>query len=346
MASVARQSPNTVESIERDCFGLRPSQYKGKMSNFLYSIRNYQPVDFEQYVQLNIEAEKLEPTGRHISRQVIAERLGQPNYSPEQDLFIVELAGNIVGYMDVIAELTIGRVILNCWIHPKHRRQGLSGRLLNGAMQCARELGAKVAHVNIAEDNAVARSVLSRLGFECVRRFLELRLDMARVQDRDIEQAALACCHLQPGEEDRLTQLQNSAFAGTWGYNPNTVEEIVYRTSLSDCSPEDIVLAYDGDRVAGYCWSGVVCEGETATDERPGRIFMLGVTPDYRGKGIGRSVLLAGLAHLKSKGLRVAELTVDSGNKTACALYWSIGFEVWKDSLWYEKAVNQATEAR
>jgi len=315
------------------------------MSNSPYTIRNYQPKDFDKYVLLNIEAEKLEPTGRCTSPRVIAEHLGRPNYSPEQDLFIAEIDGGIVGCIDVASELTTGRVILDCWIRPEHRRRGLATRLVGCAINRAKELGVKVAHVNIVEDNVVAQRVLSRLNFSLIRRFLELRLDIADVHWTDTNQAALECRYLQRGEEDKLTQIQNRAFAGTWGYNPNTVEEITYRTNLSTCSPEDIVLIYEGDKVIGYCWTGVAGEGG-ATSERKGQIFMLGVDPDYRGKGIGKRVLLAGLAHLKSKSLQVAELTVDSENKAACALYKSAGFKVRTSSLWYEKVINQDTGAR
>ncbi|HUV56043.1 MAG TPA: GNAT family N-acetyltransferase [Dehalococcoidales bacterium] len=309
------------------------------MSNSPYTISNYQPTDFDKYVRLSIEAEKLEPTGRCVSPQVIAEHLGRPNCSPEQDLFIVEIDRDIVGYMDVAPELTIGRVILDCWIHPEHRRRGLATKLLSYATRRAQELGASLAHISIPQDNIVAKSVLSKLGFECVRRFLELRLDMAKVSQQDIDRPALGWRHLQPGEEAKLTQIQNRALTGTWGYNPNTVEEIMYRTSSSTCSPEDIILTCEGDKVIGYCWTEITGGGGTAIG-RKGRIFMLGADPDYRGRGVGKKALLAGLAHLKGKGLRVAELTVDSENKAACALYQSIGFEVRASTLWYEKAIN------
>ncbi len=310
------------------------------MSNSNYTIRNYQPADFNKYVLLTIEAEKLEPTGRCILPQAIAKHLGRPNFSPEQDLFIAQVAGNLIGYIDVTPELTIERVILHCWVHPEHRRKGLATKLLGYSMQRAKEVGAKVAHVNISEDNVVAKGVLSKLGFEYIRRFLELRLDMANVRRQNIDQAALGCRHLRRGEEDKLTQIQNRAFAGSWGYNPNTVETIAYRTSLSNCSPEDVVLAYDGDEVAGYCWTETSYQGEAVTGEKKGRIFMMGTDPDYRGRGVGKRVLLAGLSHLKSKGLRVAELTVDSENEAACALYRSVGFEARTSSLWYEKVIN------
>jgi len=196
-----------------------------------------------------------------------------------------------------------------------------------------------VAHVNIREDNIVAQRVLPGLDFSLVRRFLKLRLDIADVRCSNINQPPLKCRYLRRGEEDKLTQIQNRAFVSTWGFNPNTAEEITYRTNLSTYSPEDIVLICERDKVIGYCWTGIICEGGVAS-ERKGSVFMLGVDPDYRGKGIGKRVLLAGLARLKSKDLQVAELTVDSENKVACALYKSIGFKVQTSSFWYEKVIN------
>ncbi len=306
----------------------------------IYTIRNYRPADFDKYVQLNGEAEKLEPTGRCASPQFFRESLYRPSHSPEQDLFLVEKTGNIVGYMDVTLELITRRVILDCFIHPDHRRRGLALKLLGYAMYRAKELEAKVAHVNIPRDNAVAKIVLRKLGFKFVHRFLQLSLDLTKVRWQDIDEAALQCRHLQRGEEDKLTEIQNRSFAGTWGYNPNTVEEISYQINSMNCSPEEVVLTCDGDKIIGYCWTRITCEVKAATGERKGQIRMLGVDPDYRDRRIGKGVLLAGLSYCRSKGLQVAELTVDSRNKEARALYRSVGFKVRTSSLWYEKVIG------
>ncbi|MFC1912935.1 GNAT family N-acetyltransferase [Chloroflexota bacterium] len=314
------------------------------MSNSVYIIRNYQPADFKKYLQLQIDAEKLEPMARCLSPQVLDENLRRPDYSPEQDLFLAETAGNLVGYLEVLPELAIGRVILSCWVHPEHRRQGIATKLLDYALNRAQELGTEVAQIEIPQDNTLARSILTRLSFRLVRRFFHLRLSMAKVCRQDMEQAALGCHQLQRGEEDKLTQIQNRSFAGVWGYNPNTVAAITYRTSL--CNPQDIVLTCNGDKVTGYCWTEITDDEETASGARKGRIFMLGVDPTYRGKGVGKKALLAGLAHLQDKGLTVAELTVDSKNKVACALYRMVGFEVETSSMWYEKRINQGTGAK
>jgi len=314
------------------------------ISNSPYNIRRYQPSDFDKYVLLIAEAERLNPTGRCASPQIVAEQLEKPNYSPEQDLFIL-WSDDIAGYMDVKPELGIGRVVLDCWVHPEHRRRGLATKLLSYSMNRAKELGAEVVHVNIREDNTIATRVLHRLGFSLIRRYFELGLNIARIDELDMAHATPDCRYLQPGEEGKLTQLQNSTFAGAWGYNPNTVEEIIFRINSSTCSREDIILIDEKDKAIGYCWTGISCE-EGMHSIRKGRILMLGVAPDYRRKGVGRRLVLAGLVRLRSNGLQVANLTVDSENKAACGLYLSIGFEVQANTFWYQKAINQDTGVR
>lgn len=305
-----------------------------------YSIRNYQPGDFDKFVRLSIEAEKLEPAGRCISPQAITTNLGRPNYSPGRDLFVAAIKEKLVGYLDITSNLDIGRVIFDCWVHPEHRQKGIATRLLGCVIHRAQELGAKVVHINITQENVVARSVLPKFGFECVRRFLELKLDMAKVPGPDVNQGDITYRHLQPGEEEILTQIQNRSFAGTWGYNPNTLEEIKYFLGSNGQSLTDVVLLFEEDKVIGYCWIKVTGKGDKSSRRRKGRLFMLGVDPDYRGMGAGKLVLLVGLAHLKEEGLKTVELTVDSENEVAVNLYQSIGFEIETRSFWYEKVID------
>ena len=308
------------------------------MNDSTYIIRSYQPADFNKCLLLCIEAEKLEPTGRYTSLVGFTEYLNRPNYSPEQDFFVVEISGDIVGYMDVTPELVIRRVILDCWVHPRHRRHGLATKLFNYAERRAREPGVKVVHVRIPEGNTVAREVVCRLGFKQVRTFLELKLSITDAHRQDIK--APGCRYLKRSEEEKLALIQNRSFSGSWGYNPNTLAEIIYRANLSNFSPEDVILACDGDRVIGYCWTEVVPEMEAVAGKGKGRIYMIGVDPDYRGSGVGRRVLLAGLAHLRKRGLRVCELTVDAENEAANELYQSVGFEIQSTTLWYEKVID------
>lgn len=304
-----------------------------------YIIRNYRTSDFNSFAQLKVKAARLVPGGYRPSPEAIREDLGQPNYSPEQDLFLIEVSEKVVGYMDIRPETSIRRVILDCFIVPEYRRKGLATKLFSYARQRAKALEAKVVHVHIRQDNVVAQRALAKLGFHLVRRFHELRLDLAEIRLTKTA-PSFPIRHFQTGEENKLVEIQNRSFAGTWGYSTNTIEEIRYRCSMSNTSLEGILLAYKGERPIGYCWTRIEREEEPLADESRGQIFMLGVEPSYRNKGIGKELLLAGLSYLKGKRLRFAQLTVDSENTAAMALYRSIGFEIRDSGLWYEKRLD------
>ena len=310
------------------------------MSDPVYIVRNYRPEDFDRLVQLAVQVEKIEQLCCGTSPQDLVEGLGRPNHFPEDNLFVAEIAGDIVGYLDVMPELNIGRAVLSYLVHPGHRRRDFAKRLVERGLHRAGELGVRIAHVNIPQDKAMAKRLFSKMGFRFVRRFLELRLDLSKARLRKINQVASPCRYLRAGEEGKLMAIQNRSFTNTWGYSPNTIEDIIYLTSLPNRSLEDIVLAWDADRPIGYCWTKIDPGEDKAVGGDNGRIYMLGVDPDYRGKEEGRQVLVAGLSYLKSKGIRIVELTVDSENKAACALYRSAGFEVWTSSLWYEKVLG------
>ncbi len=310
------------------------------VSPHTYKIRNYRPSDFDAYVDLHVVTEQIDQSSRCTSRQILRENLQRPLYDPKKDLFIAEAAGKIVGFLNITPELITRRVLLDCMVHPEHRRQGLAKSLLERAMQRARELPVTVIHVSVLEDNTAAREALSRLGFTEVRQFLEMSLPISNLKPSDTPNKGLALRHLRRGEEAKLAEVQNSCFAGTWGFNPNTPEEIAYALSLSGTSVKDVVILYDYERPAGYCWTKINCAGRAATGEKRGRILMLGVDPDYRGRGIGKLALWAGLSSLKDKGMATVELTVDSDNPAACSLYRSAGFQVLTRNLYYERQLD------
>ena len=310
------------------------------MSQQTYKIRNYRPSDFDEYVNLHIEAEKIDRSGLCTSRQKLREYLERPLYNPEKDLFIAEASGRIVGFLNITPELIMRRVLLDCLVHPQHRRKSLAKRLLEQVTHRARELKVEVMHVNVLEENTTAREILSRSGFSIVRQFLEMNLSLSEAKLPDTLSSEFTLRYLQRGEEERLTQVQNRCFTETWGFNPNTPEEIAYALNLSGVSAEDVILICDDARPVGYCWTKLNCTKSVETGKEKGRIFMLGVDPDYRSRGIGRLALQAGLSYLEDKSIRAVELTVDNENLVAFSLYKSFGFQVTARSLYYEKKVD------
>ena len=160
-----------------------------------YVIRNYRPADFSAYLELKSDVV------RQSLYHALGENLPRPDYVPEEDLFVVEGGKRLVGYLDVIPELRIGRVILDCLVHPSYRRKGIATELFLRAEHRAGNLGAREVHVSIPQKNVSAQEFLSNRGFAVVRRFLELRQNLSRTRSSEIDSAATSCRCLQCGEE-------------------------------------------------------------------------------------------------------------------------------------------------
>ncbi|MBM3119414.1 MAG: GNAT family N-acetyltransferase [Chloroflexi bacterium] len=271
---------------------------------------------------------------------VFVHLLNRPGYHVDKNLFFAEAGGVIIGYVNVLPELGIGRVILEYGVSPSYSLETILERLFHRALGRVGGLGARVAHVNILEVESAQGEFLSNLGFRVVRRFYEMRLDVARVNLEAFDQRDLVYRHLSAGENELLARIENRCFTGTWGFNPNTAEYIAWEISTRGGCHDDVILASSDDKPIGYCWTEAQCGRDSSTGRSKGRIYMIGVDPNYRKRGVGRKLLKTGLLHLKSKGREIIDITVDSQNVAAVALYHSLGFQTWAETIWYEKVIR------
>ena len=134
-----------------------------------YSIRNYSSKDFEKFVTFCVETQALgEKEGRTVSA-LIRKKFKKPSYSPSQDLFLVLWQEKIVGFLDMTPELRIERIILDVFIHPRHRRQGLATQMYRDALKRAKRAEGKILHMCVPEKNRLCISFLKKLSFSLVQ---------------------------------------------------------------------------------------------------------------------------------------------------------------------------------
>lgn len=316
------------------------------MNNASYVIRSYRGSDLAGCLRL--QSGSGEPKESRAPLESFDEHIRRPNYVPEEEVLVAELGNEVVGYAAVTPELGIGRVVVDCVVDPQHRRKGLATRLLPRTMRHGADLGAQMAHASVNEGNPAARDLLHKLGFRPIRRHLEMALDLSSVLLPNIERADLVFHQLQYGDEAKLTHIQNIAFTGTWGFNPNTIEEIVYRLSSTGCSPSDVILVSEAGKPMpiGYCWMMTYPQEVSERVLSKGRIHMLGVAPAFQGRGTGSLLLLAGLDHLMRKGIAIVEVTVDSQNGAARSIYIAAGFRTTSSTLWYGKEIDRTSQPR
>lgn len=297
----------------------------------MFTIRNFHIHDLIPYVQLVNDINEVDGLGKSTSVAQFKQRLEQPGYNSDEDLILAEIDSLIVGYADMVRELDIGRVILDIAVGSTNRGQGIGSRLLESAMDHGRKLGAKVIHIPIVQGVQPGEHFVRKRGFRVTRRHWQMSLTEYGVGVLQIP-SGFELCHFRPGDEESLCLLQNLVFTGSWGFHPNTVEEIRYLVNEDWCRPNSILFICEGQRKVGYCWMM-----DHPIDKNKGYIRMMGINPIYRNQGLGKAILVAGIKHLKKCGKKEIELLVDSRNQSAKRLYQSVGFQKKGTTLWYQR---------
>lgn len=96
------------------------------------------------------------------------------------------------------------------------------------------------------------------------------------------------------------------------------------------------LILTDGDSLMGYFF------GRADPESGEAYVDLIGVDGAYQGRGLGRRLMLAGLAQLRRMpGLRQVNLTVVAGNEPAMRLYDSLGFVKERDMVAFRRRVDQ-----
>ena len=286
-----------------------------------------------EFTSLVNAVQGLEGAPAALDPAFMAERLRVPGMDAGVDCRIATIEGTPAGYTLLNWELPIGSVVLEGGVLPQRRRRGAGGMLISWAKERGRERGASVARASAAEADADPAAALRRMGFAEVRRHEILRWagSAAPTAEADLP-AGIVSRRFRAGDAASLAEAQNAAFAGQWGFSPNTAEQIAYAVGMSRTTAEGVALLMSGDDVAAYC--STMTAGEPP--EAAGSILMLGAHPRHQGLGLGRAALLEGMRLLLERGAGTIELTVDAENGAARQLYESVGFQRANGRRWFE----------
>jgi mycothiol synthase len=303
-------------------------------------IKNYCPSDLDAYVRFHNDAVSICRSDDAFLLAALKGHSPEPvGFSPK-DLFLAEERGSIVGSCRVVPELPIARAVLRLLVARGRFSEETAAGLIRSAFERARDLKAVRVHADLRESDKRARDLFARLGFRPVRRYADMTLELKPGSIPQLKHADVSFRPLQPGAEAEFTKLQNLVFGGSWGFCPNTTSEIVQLLNTLGNGHDSVVLTYHGDIPVGYCWTARKFGTDTQDAAPAGRIHMMGVAPEFRGRGLGKHVLNSGLKHLADKGIQSVELTTDCENQAACSLYEASGFKHTETTLWYEKMME------
>jgi mycothiol synthase len=241
-----------------------------------------------------------------------------------------ETHGPLVGYAQLDAAATTPGgapdPVAELVVHPAHRRQGTGAALLGEVLDRA---PARVwAHGALPAAAALAASagLTAQRELWRMRRSLELPLP-----DLEMPDGVRIRPFVVGADEAELLRVNNAAFAwhpeqGGW-----TLDDVEAREAEPWFDPAGVLLAVDDaapEHLLGFHWTKVHAAGtgEADADAPVGEVYVLGVDPAARGRRLGPALTLAGLAHLRDRGLGAVVLYVEADNVAAVRVYRDLGF--------------------
>lgn len=274
-----------------------------------------------------------------------------PSTDQERDIRLWEAAdGTLIGFGQIFlppAGSADADGFIWFKVHPEYRDGTVDVEILRWAEQRVaevsqqRQVPAKL-RAGARSDRSDRIALLEGYGFTIARYFLRMR----RPLDAPIPELPLpegfSLRHLAGQQEvPAWVEMFNLSFIDHWNHHPLTVEDRLHWASepMYRLEQDLIAVAADGT-FAGFCKCSINDEQNQRLGRREGWISLLGTRRGYRGVGLGRAMLLAGLRQLKADGADAALLGVDAASLTgATRLYESVGFETIHTVIAYVKDV-------
>jgi mycothiol synthase len=230
--------------------------------------------------------------------------------------------------------------VLEIVVHPNYRNQGV-GALLVNKLKSVRGLDGIRAwsHGN----HEAAADLAARYGFHAVRELWRMRLirplESEPVAAGPEFPAGVSVRAFVPGQDEAgWLEANAAAFAHHPEQGGTTLSDLQARMSEPWFDPAGFLLATETgangrEHILGFHWTKV--HPRTGTHPAIGEVYVVGVTPQAQGRGLGKALTIAGIRHLQEQGLNAIMLYVDADNSAAVALYRKLGFTRWDVDVMY-----------
>jgi mycothiol synthase len=267
----------------------------------------------------------------------------------------------IAGYLHLDVTDRVQGASAELAVAPAYRRMGVGHQLVERAISLSPD--GRLRLWSHGEESGAAPLAAS-LGFRRSRTLYQLRRSLLAALPEPTWPDGVRLRTFLPGlDDEEWVALNARAFVDLPDQGGWTLDDLHVRMREPWFSAAGFLVAVEqvdgADRMVGFHWTkvhgaeehhhahsqdhehthpddGAAAEPHTHDHDADhhghepiGEVYVVGVDPGYQGRGLGRALTLAGLAHLRSLGLPDAMLYVDADNTSAIALYESLGFTRW-----------------
>jgi len=281
--------------------------------------------------------------GEDTSEEYLLASLQWPNYRPAQDVWVAESEGKLVGY-GVALEQPSQFCTIYVVAHPSHRRKKLGSQLLQLTLDRAHELGSKNILVYANERNQGSNLFLACHKFQRVASSGLMKLNIA-AENLTVEFPRDFTLKRYSEINDPLMLLKalNVCYLGMWGHwhrENYTEQERKSPNFLKYYDTDDLLLLFDEkNSLSGFC--SLKPQGRRDANGQIGdQLDGPGIIGEYRKLGYQRPLVLAGIQHLRKKGIHPIFLEFYGDGEHTLDIYRELGFEMVNHYLAYHKELK------
>jgi mycothiol synthase len=303
-------------------------------------LRGFRVADIPAAVELINFCHEADGIPSRVTRQRYAELGRDPLIQREKHFLVAESDGALVAFSELFREKGT-RLVVPLWVHPDWRQSPIGRRLVERSLGLVTAFPEPALDVPVRPVESWKEALLTDLGFVHVRTWWRMRIDLGPEVPEPAFPSGIALRTFVPGQDEpMLTDLINDVFAEHWGEGQHTLDEIEHDVELPYFDSNLLLLAESNGRPVGYVWSWINHEFNLLIGDPHAFIGDLGVNKPWRGRGLGRALLLHTLREVRRRGMAAAELEVDGPNDSAKHLYESVGFRKHEELRFYRKELR------
>lgn|GEM_PF-3673546 len=315
------------------------------MAVSIEQIRPYRQDDLAGIAELVAEARAWPPTGAPGIEELLV-RWRRRNVRAEQDVTVLPgPSGELLAYVQssMFRDGT-PRLSFELAVHPECRHRGIGTYLYNLVQEKAERLN--VTHLSSPvyllpdEEPPEYAGFLARRGFDPHHSYWQMRLDDIASQEPPRWPTGISWRRFGEVAVDaeKWAQLVTACFD-----EYSSASMVAAQLSEPGGGPQGYFFAVD--ETTGQDVGTSRSRIDLAGGKRVGYIGTVGVLPQYRGRGIGESLVRLTLQHIARQGIERATLLVEDQNTNARRLYERMGWRaVYRTDYYWKQLASPLDE--
>jgi len=291
-----------------------------------------------------------------LEREVTAKDISQAfaqhitNCDPYQDIIFGEVADEVVGYARGwwVEEPPAMRLYEhNGFILPAWRRKGIGFVMLHWLEKRLQEIAAahpieyeKYLHTNVSQAEAGTIVLLERSGYQPMRYFYQMvRPNLDDIPDNPLP-SGLEIRPVIKKHYRAIWQQVDETSQAEWGYSEPTEDAYQEWLVHPHFQPHLWQIAWDkvADEVVGTVLTFIDYEENQQFGRKRGYTEGIGVSPNWRRKGVASALISLSLKAQKDAGMHESALVADTDSaNNVTRLYEQSGFQVVSKDTIYRK---------